>query len=100
MQRSVLCFFHGRADEWEAVCLDFDLAVAGRSFDEAREFLDGAMRLYVEGAMAEDEETRGRLLARSAPWYVRWRFVFRHMISLLRQDRDAGEGGFRMPCPA
>jgi len=71
MSRELLCVARGSGDRWEALCLDLDLAVQGRSFDEVRGLLDEAVNTYVEDASAEAEPARSRLLARRVPLHVR-----------------------------
>jgi hypothetical protein len=66
--RELLCVARHGDDLWEALCLDLDLAVQGRSFDEVRTLLDEAVNTYIGDANAEAEPARSRLLARrSAP---------------------------------
>jgi len=78
MATELLCVAHGSADRWEALCLDLDLAVQGRSFDEVHARLQEAVDTYVEDAQAEAEPARSQLLARRVPLHVRllwgWRF--------------------------
>jgi hypothetical protein len=78
MSRDLLCVARGGGDRWEALCLDLDLAVQGRSFDEVRALLEEAVNTYVADAGAEAEPARSRLLARRVPLPVRlvwaWRF--------------------------
>ena len=99
---TVLCVARGRGNEWEAFCLDLDLAVQGQSFDEVRVLLREAITTYVEDAEAEDQATQRRLLNRRAPLYVRllwaWRF-FRAALSGRGTSRDSS-AWFPMPCHA
>jgi hypothetical protein len=67
MQHEVVCFAHGRPGDWEGICLDFDIAVQGESFDEVRRALQAAVSDYVSAAMDEEPETREKLLKRSTP---------------------------------
>ena len=101
MERTVLCFAHGREGAWEAICLDYDIAVAGRSFEEVKALLDHAIATYVEDAMNEDERTRRALLNRRAPFHVRARHIARFLSAALRhrsRDRET-QVGFSVPCP-
>ena len=52
---------------WEALCLNFDIAVQADSLQEAREALEDAIFDYVTAAHEEDAETRDRLLNRRSP---------------------------------
>jgi hypothetical protein len=78
MSLELLCVARGGGERWEALCLDLDLAVQGRSFDEVRALLEEAVSSYVEDPKAEEEPARSQLLARRVPLHVRlawaWRF--------------------------
>lgn len=65
--RDFLCFAEGDEKGWEALCVDLDISIQGKSFDEVQECLEQAVASYVEDAMAEDEDTRRKLLGRVAP---------------------------------
>jgi predicted RNase H-like HicB family nuclease len=99
--RDVQCFARGREGDWEAICLDFDIAVQGVSFNEAREALEDAVASYVEAARQEDAQTRERLLNRRAPLRVALLWSIRVLASAWRA-RSNGEAAASFPvaCPA
>jgi hypothetical protein len=104
MPKAVVCVASGRANDWEAFSLDFDLAVQGRSFEEVRLSLSRAIDMYLESALAEPEPIRSRLLARRAPFLVRlmwaWR-VFWSTLSIHAAHRDSGPATVEfIACPA
>jgi hypothetical protein len=104
MDRRVIGVARGRRDEWEAFCLDFDLAVQGRSFEEVRVSLERAIHMYVDAALAEAEPVRSRLLARRAPFSVRLTWALRVFWSTLairatRRDSNPDTVEF-IACPA
>ncbi len=68
--RHVVCYAHGRPGDWEGLCIDFDIAVQGRSFHEVQKRLEEAVAEYVAAAIEEAPEDRDRLLGRRAPLYV------------------------------
>jgi hypothetical protein len=70
MERPLIGIARGRPGHWEAVSLDFDIAVQGQSFKEVEALLIEAVETYIEDAMHEDEPTRERLLSRRAPLRV------------------------------
>jgi predicted RNase H-like HicB family nuclease len=75
-ERSLQCYAHGHSDGvWEAICVDLDIAVQGRSFAEVREFLQTAIESYIEQAKQERPEDAKRLLNRRSPWHVRVRYA-------------------------
>jgi predicted RNase H-like HicB family nuclease len=96
------CIARGRDDRWEAFCLDFDLAVQGRSCDEAVERLKTGIAYYVAAAEAEPEPTRSQLLNRRAPWLTRMNWKLRVALWALRNRSRSEEAtfGFPVPCPA
>ena len=101
MQRKLLCFIQGHEGAWEGICVDFDIAVAGRNIPEVQESLAKAIRLYVQSALEQDSETKKRLLSRKAPFYVRLSFIIRFFLSGLRnRNSDGIDCTYRMPCPA
>jgi hypothetical protein len=104
MADSVLCFVRGRGSVWEALCLDFDIAVQGASFDDVMSRMRDAVRTYVEDAEAESPEVARQLLNRRAPLWVRVKFMGSYLFHLLRRSRRDGDGdyraGFDLPCHA
>lgn len=70
------CYAIKDGSQWVAMCLDFDLAAQGDTFDEARQSLDGQIRSYVEDALiGDDQQHAPALLARKAPfteWVKYW----------------------------
>lgn len=78
MEEQYFCVARGKGGRWEGLCLDLDLAVQGRSFDEVRALLTEAIASYVEDASAEMEPARSRLLTRRAPFRIRllWALAF------------------------
>ena len=105
MKSSLLCVAHpSDVGGWEAFCLDFDLAVQGHTFDEAKDCLQKAIASYVEDAMKEDIAHRDRLLNRRAPFFVRVAWGWRFFLSTVRDRRDHNNKdvavGFPVACPA
>ena len=71
MGRTVKCYAHGRGQDWQAICVDFDLAVHGTSLHDVKRALETSLQLYLEAVVELPPEERFSLLARKAPWYVR-----------------------------
>ena len=89
MQREGLrCMAKGRDGEWWAICVDLDIAVDGRSFQEARESLNAAIEQYLESVSELPEQDQTRLLNRRAPLYLRAQFVLLSWLTKLRGDKD------------
>jgi len=99
--RSFLCFARGHGSEWEAICVDLDIAVQGRSFNEVRQGLEEAVASYVESAHAEDAETCSKLLNRRAPLWVVLLWTWRVLKSAWRSRSDNDtSASFPVACPA
>jgi hypothetical protein len=103
MDKKLFCYAYGHGNQWEAICIDFDLAVAGRSFKEVQERLNSTIASYVQDALKEDEQTRDCLLERSAPFGVRLKLAIKLFWSMLRH-RNGSDGnyyaGYNTPCRA
>jgi predicted RNase H-like HicB family nuclease len=104
MPKAIVCVATGRENDWEAFCLDFDLAVQGKSFEEVRVSLGRAIDMYLSSALAEPEPIRSRLLARKAPFSVRLMWACRVFWSTLsihvtRRDSYPATVEF-VACPA
>jgi hypothetical protein len=97
MEDEVLCVARRHGEEWEAFCLNFDLAVQGRSFDEVRALLSEAIRTYLEDASAETEPTRSRLLRRGVPLHVRLLWAWRFLCAAFSGKTHDGNSGFGFP---
>lgn len=75
MARTLHCYASGRDGEWEAIRLDLDIAVQGRSSEEVRESLARAITMHLERVMEVPEEERAGLLRRPVPLLVRLRYA-------------------------
>lgn len=72
-----------RPGNWEAVCLDFDLAVQGGSFDEVYRELNESISIYLEYVRSLPEGERARFLGRRIPFALRLRFILALFVSTL-----------------
>ncbi|MDD2724937.1 MAG: DUF1902 domain-containing protein [Methylovulum sp.] len=67
-QLIIKCYAEQEADCWVAVCLDFNLAAQGDSFEEVKTKLEAMIAEYVFDALAgEDKPYAAQLLSRRAP---------------------------------
>ena len=101
-RRLIQCYAEGRPGQWEAVCLDFDIAVQGSSYDEVYRSLNQAVGMYLQSVLAMPAPERDRFLARRAPLSMRLKYlwaVFRSSL-LGRQDNGKERHEFMMPCAA
>lgn len=101
MPRTLHCYATGRDGQWEAICLDLDIAVQGRSFEEVQEMLAKAVAMHFERVMELPAEERADLLHRPVPLLVRLRFALEGFLlaASLRGD-GAYKHQYTMPAPA
>lgn len=99
--RSFLCYAHGRDGDWEAICVDLDVAVQGASFEEVQMLLNEAVAEYVDAAMFETPKVRAQLLNRKAPWHVSFKLWIGILISnLFNGQHREQQASFPVACPA
>ena len=82
----VICYARGRGESWEAICVDFDIAVSGRSLVEVKASLRECIALYLEEVAESGAEDRRYLLTRRSPWFVRMELSLMTWVSGLRRD--------------
>lgn len=101
MSRVLRCYAEGRDGEWEAICLDLDIAVQGDSFEDVFHSLGDAVSLYLESVANLPQGEPSHLVDRPAPLAVRLRFLM-HVLRSTFRDRDTDDHWhqFTMPCAA
>lgn len=77
MPRQLLCYARGHYSDWQAICVDLDIAVQGESFDEAYRLLIDAISLYQESVTDLSGADQRRLLNRQIPLRARAGIVAR-----------------------
>ena len=99
--RTLHCYAEGRDGDWEAICLDLDIAVQGRSFEEVFGSLRAAIRLYLELVSSLPADERRSLLERPAPILVRLKFLAQALRGLfVDRDGDRQRHQFTVPLAA
>ena len=66
------CYAYRRGDAWEAICTDLDVATFGPSQEEVKRLLAEAIALHLKCVADLPDEDRRAMLARRAPWHVRF----------------------------
>ncbi len=106
MRRVLHCYAEGRENQWEALCLEFDIAVQGDSFEEVRGKMEQAIGYYLDDVAELPHEEQSAFLRRSAPFSLWAKFIFFLALSFMfccdaEQRRDKKERtDFTLPCPA
>jgi predicted RNase H-like HicB family nuclease len=99
--RTLHCYAEGRDGDWEAICLDLDIAVQGRSFEEVFNSLQEAISLYLESVTDLPPREQRALLHRPAPFPVRLKFLTHALRGLIADgDGDRQVHQFTMPLAA
>jgi predicted RNase H-like HicB family nuclease len=76
-QLIVKCYAEQETDCWIAICLDFNLAVQGDSFEEVKSKLEAMIAEYVYDALeGEDKAFAAQLLSRRAPLSAWLKYYF------------------------
>jgi len=92
------CMASHQANQWVAICLDFDLAAQGETLDEARFKLEKQIQEYVYDALAgEDQQFADQLLMRKAPWLMWVRYYWLKFMVDVFHRRDNRPFLERMP---
>ena len=87
-RRLLYCYASGRAGAWEAICIDLDIAVQGKSFEEVSALLQEAIVLYLETVSDLPESERAAFLSRPVPFWTRLGFALEAFWSALRAKTD------------
>ncbi|MGH7052445.1 MAG: hypothetical protein ACREFK_10785 [Stellaceae bacterium] len=98
-EKILSCYAVKQKQGWEAICLDFDIAVQGESFSKVEQKLREALNSYIEYVNTLPQQDRQQFLDRRVPWHVRARFVLGVTLSMLFHGADgSGPQSFGLPC--
>ncbi len=87
-QKIFYCYASGREGSWEAICLDLDIAVQGRTFEEVSALLQEAIALYLQTVSELPDDERAAFLSRPVPFLTRLGFAIEAFWSTLRARAD------------
>ena len=76
--RKLTCYAWGKPGDWEALCVDLDIATQGESFEEVREDLRLAIEDFLDYAAELPEANRNFLLRHRVPLGERLHLMLRH----------------------
>lgn len=102
MVKYLTCYAEGRGNHWEAFCLDLDIAVTGKSFQDVYGTLHTAIDTYIEDVRKESSEQQVRLLNRGVPLSVRIRLFSKFVWQWLwiKRGSDGESASFTVLYPA
>ena len=100
-EKILTCYAVKRSDGWEAICVDFDIAVQGDSFSDVTHRLGQALQSYVQYINSlPNDEAKAAFITRRAPWHVRARMALSVILTLLFHSGDDGKRqSFAVACP-
>jgi hypothetical protein len=99
VQQILRCYAGRTQGQWQAFCIDFDLAVQGETFAEAYDALDLAVHEYLDRVRTLPEPDRSRLLKRRAPIGSRIAFLSAVVRTALRPRAGDEETTFGYTLP-
>lgn len=97
-QRCLQCFLRGHDDHWEAICIDFDIAVQGTSIENVQTALRESVFSYLADVEKEQTNDARRLRRRKAPFILRIKIIYSFILDIVSAGGRNGEviAQFRM----
>lgn len=99
--RKLTCYAWGKPGDWEALCVDLDLAAQGASLEEVRRELGDAIETYLDYVADLPENEQTRFLNRKVPLRLRLQLALQyrasHLLNLLKtgsSGRELTRAGF------
>ena len=90
--RKLTCYAWGKPGDWEALCIDYDLAAQGASLDEVRRELADAVDTYLDYVSDLPAIEQRAFLNRRTPFPLRLKLLLAsrtsRMFSALRLGSD------------
>ena len=76
--RKLTCYAWGKPGDWEALCVDLDLAAQGENLEEVRRELGDAIETYLDYVADLPEDEQDRFRNRKAPLRLRLQLALMH----------------------
>ena len=98
MTRYFTCWAECNGGQWEAICLDLDIAVQGQSFEEIQGHMYKAIAEYLDYVSELPQEERSQFLSRKSPLGLRLKVLLSIILSILfRPKNDNDSARFEFP---
>ena len=94
------CYAEGRDGDWEAICLDLDIAVQGSSRNDVVAKLEDAIELYIDSLSDLPESDRVRLLRRPVPLGLRLKIYLKVLRAMFLRHRHDDSFHVQFDVPA
>ena len=91
--RKLTCYAWGKPGDWEALCVDLDIAAEGETFEQVRSELSDAVETFVDYVWELPEIERRTLLNRKAPLNIRFRLAIASKLFGFTSALKLGAGG-------
>lgn len=76
MIRTLRCYVYGHGSDWQAICIDFDIAVHGRTQQQVKDRLTASVNLFLRDLLDLPLEDQRHLLQRKSPWHTRTKLAW------------------------
>lgn len=76
--RKLTCYAWGKPGDWEAICVDLDIATQGESYEEVKRDLELAVEDFLDYAAELPELDRKSILSRRVPRLLRMRLELQY----------------------
>ena len=98
-QMVLFCYAEGSGNAWEAICLDFDIAVQGTSDQDVMNKLGAAIQDYLEYVRSLPAGEQKRFLNRHVPGRIQIGLFLKMLLAWLCRKRDTkGRHSYSVPC--
>jgi len=98
-QMVLYCYAEGSGNAWEAICLNFDVAVQGTSERDVMAKLEAAIKDYIEYVKALPEAEQKNFLTRRVPLRIQIALIGKTLLAWLLCRRDTkGRHSYSVPC--
>ena len=71
MSKTLQCYVYGHATNWQAICIDFDIAVHGSSQQQVKDRLTASVNLFLRDLLDLPLRDQRHLSQRKSPWHTR-----------------------------
>ena len=96
--RKLTCYAWGKPGDWEALCVDLDLAAQGENFEDVRRELSDAIATYLDYVTDLPENEQQRFLNRKAPLRLRLQLALMQRAFPLLKSVRIGSTGQQFAC--
>jgi hypothetical protein len=98
-QMVLFCYAEGSGNAWEAICLNFDIAVQGTSELDVMAKLEAAVTDYFQYVKTLPADEQKDFLGRRVPLRIQFSLIGKTLLAWLLCRRDTkGRHSYSVPC--